>query len=223
MKNGNPTLHVVDTATGELRAPDCEQCRVLADQLAGAEKEVRRLRAENQALLRDVEADAREHPLWSEARALFDYWRGRCHRGKARFDAKRFYLVLPFIEKDGVPMCRRAIDGAAYDCFTTRRRNGAVKHHDGWELIFRDRGHFDDFCERAPMMPEPGELMEVAEQILARMPDDERPTPDRIWDAISQAQEVFRHPAVQRELREEREALQRAQRIAAAKNGDGRR
>jgi hypothetical protein len=32
----------------------------------------------------------------------------------------------------------------------TKRKNGSTKRHDGWELIHRDAGKWEEFCNRSP-------------------------------------------------------------------------
>jgi shikimate 5-dehydrogenase len=60
-------------------------------------------------------------------------------------------MALPYLERYGVAMCRKAIRGAAYEPFETTRKNGSKKRHDGWHLIF-DRGAdaFEEWCNKSP-------------------------------------------------------------------------
>lgn len=201
--------------------PNCPYCEALAVQLDGAEREIAAWRIRYAALAADDEEDARLDPLWEEAKELFDYWRDKCHHGKARFNAARFREVRPFLRVDGAALCRRAIDGAAFDCFETHNKNGKLVKHNGWDLIFRKgRKQFDSFLTKAPRLADPGELMELAESVLERMPEDDRSTPDRIWDAVEQAKELFRTPAEQARLAQrERMREVEAQRNGASTNG----
>src|SRR5262245_13551736 len=116
-------LHIVDVDTGEV-LPGCPGCRELADEIKALETEKRSWRTRYQNLARDKEADARRHSLWPEAVELFRYWQERCRHPRSAWDAERFYLVLPFLERHGTAMCRRAIDGAVFDPATRERRNG---------------------------------------------------------------------------------------------------
>lgn len=143
-------LQLVDTQTGELSDHVCRECSAKDDQIAGLERDIRGWRARYADLARDREADARQHPLWDEAKALFGEWKLACGHPRCRFDAGRFELVKPFLERYGVELCRRAIAGASFDPFTTTRKNGSVKRHDDWELVFRNAGKFEEFCNRAP-------------------------------------------------------------------------
>lgn len=45
---------------------------------------------------------------------------------------------------------KRAIDGAAFDPFRTKRKNGTWQTHDDLELICRSSKHFDEFIAKAP-------------------------------------------------------------------------
>lgn len=142
-------LHIVDAQTGDV-LDSCPGCSKLEDQVKGAEKDIRAWRARYADLARDKEAEARKSQYWRPAIEVWDYWRERCSHPKAVWNADRFFLVEPFLKADGAEMCKRAIDGAAFDPFVTTRRNGSKKRHDGWELIFRDRGKFEEFACRAP-------------------------------------------------------------------------
>ena len=99
---------------------------------------------------RDPETKAKEHARWQEVADLFELWRVHCKHPRSRFSAKRFQVALPYVDAHGVELCRRAVEGAAYDPFVTKRKNGSPKRHDGWELIFRDDQHFEEFCNKAP-------------------------------------------------------------------------
>lgn len=138
-----------DPETGELE-DGCSTCRGLLDQVAGLERDVRAWRARYAELARDRERDAREHPSWDAINSLFAHWRSTCRHPRSRFTADRFWEAEPIFRRYGDEMCRRAIDGAAFDPFVTARKNGTRKRHDDWELIFRNAGKFEEFCNRAP-------------------------------------------------------------------------
>jgi hypothetical protein len=183
-----PDGHRLDEVTGEI-VPICERCDLLEDQIAGLQRDIRGWAIRYRNLERDKEKEARAHDLWPVVKDLFDYWREECHHPKARFNAARFKEALPFVEQDGPDLCRQAIRGAAFDPFVTTRRNGKQKRHDDWDLIFRPgRKQFEEFAERAPVPgAEPSELKRMAAAILARMPEDDRPTEERIREAVEQA------------------------------------
>lgn len=145
-----PNLKVVDPETGELHGEDCPSCLTLRDQVAGAERDIRAWRQRCANLERDRITAAREHPLWDEARELFAYWAVKCRHPKSKWTADRFWQVEPLLSEYGLAMCKRTIDGAAYDPYTTNRRNGTVKRHDDFELLFRNAGKLEEFANRAP-------------------------------------------------------------------------
>lgn len=187
-------VHVVDAATGEIQNLECPQCAALANQIAGLERDIRGWRHRYRELEKDLEGDARQHPLWETAIGVFDYWRTQCNHPRSRFNAERFDAVRPFIEKDGVEACRRAIRGAAYDPFIDRRRNGTqIRYDDFIDHIFKSRKRFEYSCAKAPKVPHPDELYSVATGILLRMPEDDRPTAERIQDAVEQARDTLRN------------------------------
>lgn len=144
-----PHLHVVNTDTGEVHE-GCPSCDALKDQLAGANKDIAAWRARYAMLKREKDAQARDHEHWPAIQALFDEWRVECNHPRSKFTPDDFWLCLPFFEEHGAHLCRLAVLGAKFDAFKTRRRNGSVKRHDDWTLVFKNRQKFEDFCNRAP-------------------------------------------------------------------------
>ena len=68
----------------------------------------------------------------------------------------RFELVEPFLKsKRYEPWIRCAIDGHVFDPFVTTRKNGTLKAHNGWDLLFRDAAHFEEACRKAPLESRP--------------------------------------------------------------------
>jgi|GEM_PF-4858549 len=147
--NAAPHLRVVDAETGEI-PDDCPSCKILREQLAGAERDLRAWRSRYAKAVRDKEAEARSHDLWKDAEKLFSYWRRRTGRTRPQFTADRFWLVLPFLLKDGADQCRRAIYGRAYDHYEARRKNGSIIRYYEWERIFGSRGEFEESVNRCP-------------------------------------------------------------------------
>ncbi len=143
-------LHVIDAETGEVVTDGCPGCAQLQDIVAGLERDIRGWTTRYANLKRDKDAEARDHEMWPTAFELFKHWRKVCNHPRCKFTQERFWLLLPFLSEHGPDACRRAIDGAAFDPFTTRRKNGTAKRHDGFELIFRDSGKFEEFVNRAP-------------------------------------------------------------------------
>lgn len=146
-----PELKLVDPDTGELVEHRCDECEAKDGQIRGLERDLRAWRMRYAELARDQEADARNDDLWDEAEVLFDYWRRRCRHPKSKFTVERFELLRPYLKRYGAELCRRAIDGASFDPYTTTRKNGTTKRHDGLGLVFRSAEHFEDFANRAPV------------------------------------------------------------------------
>jgi hypothetical protein len=129
----------------------------LNDVIAGLTRDVKaeHLRFEN--LKRDKAAEARRHPLFEAVRDLFYEWRAATGHPRSAFTADRFWAALPFLENEayGEDMIRRAIAGAAFDPYSTTRKNGSTKRYDSWSgypsSIFASADKFEDFCNRAPI------------------------------------------------------------------------
>lgn len=110
-------------------------------------------------LERDKATEAREHPMWAPGEILFREWRTLCKHPNSKWTPDRFWDIEPFLtngkyaptEQGRIDLCRRAIAGAAFDCFVTQRKNGSAKRHDDWDLIFRNASKFEEFCNRAPL------------------------------------------------------------------------
>ena len=130
--------------------PPCPTCEDKERVLRRAENRIRGLELQIAQLKEDRAKSARNHTRWHEVEALFDEWKRHCKHPNSRLSADRFYLALPFLEGHGEDLCRRAIAGAAYDAYETKRKNGTTKRHDDWELIHRSQGKFEEFCNRAP-------------------------------------------------------------------------
>lgn len=163
------SLRLVDPTTGEITAcPGCHQRDV---QLAGAEKDIRSWRARYAQLKASITEDE-GHELFPSAKRLFDLWRERCNHPRSTFTPERFALCLPHLRDLGEEVCRRAVDGAAYDCYTTIRRNGTVQRHDGFELIFRSRAKVEEFANRAPHhLPAPEHVVALTKALEFVHPD----------------------------------------------------
>lgn len=149
---------VVNAETGEVVEPDCQECRKLMDQLAGAERDIAGWRCRYAELKRDRDAEAREHPMWDVGRALFTEWKKATNHPRSHWTPERFWQCERFLtgERFGATVeercvwIRRAIAGAQFDAFRTTRRNGSVKAHNDWELLFRSEDKFREFVARAP-------------------------------------------------------------------------
>jgi hypothetical protein len=146
-----PVFLVVHPTTGETR-PLPEILQPYEDHIAGLQRDVKaeHLRYEN--LKRDKEREAEGHPLWPDAMKVFSYWKEKCNHPRSAWSPDRFEQIRPFLERHDVAICKRAVDGAAFDPFVTTRKNGSKKRHDGWGLIFRasEPDKFEEFCNKAP-------------------------------------------------------------------------
>lgn len=195
--HGVTHLHVVPE-TGETEELDeCPSCKQY-------EKTMRSLSAQITFLKRDREAKAKASEIWPVALALFDYWRDRCGHGRTKWNLDRFEQLEPFLKQHGEDMCRLAIEGAAFDCFTTERKNGTIKRHDDWGLIFRpgDPDKFDEFVRKAPRPhpqdPDPEKLLEAKEGVAAYL----REEADRVEDGGEPRDVAVAMQRVSRSLRE---------------------
>jgi hypothetical protein len=143
---------------GEVIAPTCKDCQRRLDEIAGLERSIRGWAVRYRELERDKAQEAEEHPCWEAGRWLFAYWKRACLHPRARWSHDRFWLVEPFLvhEKWGkslkarVALCRLAVDGAAFDAFEVKRKNGSRKRFDEFDRIYGSTGSFEDFCKRAP-------------------------------------------------------------------------
>jgi hypothetical protein len=152
---GAPQLRIV-TEHGEVVEEPCPNC-------AGAEKEVRAWRMRYANLKREVDNELEGHELFPEAKRLFDFWRERCKHPRSKFTAERFEQCLPHLRDLGADLCKRAIEGIAYDPYITRRKNGSVERHDAWSLLFRNREKVEEFANRAPYhLPDPQKVATLA-------------------------------------------------------------
>lgn len=150
-------LHLIDPETGEVTEQACPSCQQLEDKLKGAERDLNTWRARFAELSRDKWAEAQQSKYWPFAVEVFEYWRERCNHPNSAWTLDRYLLIEPFLKQrkygktleDRRDLCKRAIDGYAYDCFVTTRRNGTKRRHDGIDLIFRDAAHFEEGCNRA--------------------------------------------------------------------------
>jgi hypothetical protein len=146
-----PALKLVNPETGEIHDPgECRECRHKDDVIAGLERDIRGWAARYAELRRDLVQEAKQHPMYDDVKAIFAYWKRACRHPRSQFSADRFWLIQPFFERHGEAMCRKAIDGAAFDPMTKRRKNGSIERFDSVELIFRDEGKFESFANRAP-------------------------------------------------------------------------
>jgi hypothetical protein len=119
-------------------------------QLSGAEKEIRAWRTRYANLERDVEAEAREDPLWPLALRTFKYWQRAANHPRAEWTAPRFRMIKRLLEQpDGLERALRAISGCLSDDW---RRE---KHLDLWEHIFESQKALEGCIAKCPKDWEP--------------------------------------------------------------------
>jgi hypothetical protein len=172
--------HLQAVETGEV-APDGPQTLAealaeiqhLLDQLAGAENNVRSMRAQMANLKRELAGEIdRDHAMFPRVVAAFRYWQERCEHPRQELTTDRMRVALPRFKAHEDPEIRQAIRGAEFDPFETTLKNGRKKRHDSWELIFRNEDTFQSFVERAPDH-EPTAvqrtLIETAHEVTARL------------------------------------------------------
>lgn len=143
---------------GEVHESDCAACTRKNDEIAGLERDVRGWAVRYAELKRDRDAEAREHPMWETGKALFTEWKKATNHPRSHWTPERFWQCERFLTgsrfgqttEERCVWIRRAIRGIAFDCFKTTRRNGSVKLHNDWELLFRSEDKFREFVARAP-------------------------------------------------------------------------
>lgn len=138
----------IDSTTGEIC--ECPNCSDMREQVKGIQRTNRGLILQMAQLRKDLEAEAKCTREWIVAQILFDFWRVACNHKSSQFTLERFQQVLPYLKKYDQKHLFMAIAGANYDPFETTRKNGTKKRHNGWELIFRDAAHVEEFACKCP-------------------------------------------------------------------------
>lgn len=167
-----------DPETGEIppgsRIPELlAQIEKLQGDLKAAERDLRAKRRQIAELERNKEQERREHPDRELIVRIATYWHKRCRGGDkrinplspARFDAVAGLVEMTVIEVDEETKKRRrvrryqpedfktAIDGAHFDHFVKKRKNGSERHFDDLEWICRDSKQFEECIASAPGAP----------------------------------------------------------------------
>jgi hypothetical protein len=136
---GNANLRVVDEH-GEL-CPGCDE-RDAKIRALRTEKNGWRVRFQN--LERKV--NVTKGPHWVQAELIFNYWRDKTGHSRAKFTHDRKRLLEPFIEREGIEECKRAVDGRLASDWHMKRgryakRDGPI--HDRLEQIFGSQESFE--------------------------------------------------------------------------------
>lgn len=150
-----PSLRLIDGATGEMVEGDqnalMARIEDLEKDLENAERDLRSKRALITKLQREKDRERQVYSQRSVVEELFEYWQAKCNRQRSKLTPDRFDAIRNALEwKYTVQQIRLAIDGAAYDPFITRRKNGTECRHNDLELILRDGKHIESNACKAP-------------------------------------------------------------------------
>jgi hypothetical protein len=153
-------LRAVDSQTGEI-ADDVDvqalvyEVEQLKADLENAERDLRAKRALIKKLQTDAEKERQAYAGRETVTRIFDYWSETCRHPNSKLTPDRFDSIRGALERGYTEaQIKRAIDGAAFDPFITRRRNGTEKRHDDIELICRDGKRLEEFACKAPRRSE---------------------------------------------------------------------
>jgi hypothetical protein len=144
----------VDLETGEqaTTSPALEEARAQVEML---ERDLRSKRKRISQLEGQAEEKARNHKLWDEIEAVFDWYRLATAHFDVKFEAEEFNQALPRWKQygRGSNPCKpalKAICGIAFNPSTTRGKNGRERRFDKWELLHRNQFSWTDFMDRVP-------------------------------------------------------------------------
>lgn len=168
-------LRLVNTETGEF-VPSQKLGELMAElekvrgDFKNAERDLKIKRRQLTELQRDKARERLEHPQHELIERICKYWHRRCKAGDAKVNPMspaRFDAVAGLVEMEvlvaveGKRRRRRewryemedfkaAIDGAEFDHYAKKRRNGTDQHFDDLELVCRDSKQFEEFRARCP-------------------------------------------------------------------------
>lgn len=170
MAQQQPLLRLIDPETGEITEEACPTCVNKQNTIDTLSDKITRLKGDLTKALQDADES---HDAFPAFKRTWDYWRERCRHPAVKYRITHFDLFVPIFTDYGEAMCRQAIDGAAFDPYVTRRKNGRPQRHDGWELIFRRGGEkFTEFCNRAPVhLPDPTHIVRLAHALAFVHPE----------------------------------------------------
>lgn len=161
-----PELRLVNADTGET-FDLAAHVQELQDQIAGLQRDIRGWASRYGELKRDRQAEAEESPVWPAALRVFDYWRQQCRHPRSEWTLDRFEMIRPHLERSNTgkgkaakltpdliarneEICKLAVDGIAFDPYTTVGKNGRQIVHDGLHLVFGDTDALEKRCKMAP-------------------------------------------------------------------------
>lgn len=173
-------LHLVDEHGEVVPSAELEKLQAEVTKLRGdfknAQNDVKTKNRTIAELRRDKIRERLDYERYADVQRIATYWHRKCRPNdyaKAgrrvnpmapdRFDAVRGILDQKkieivdgrrqYVEMYSLEDCRAAIDGATFDHFVKKRKNGSDQHFDDLELIFRDASHFEEFRARSPKPP----------------------------------------------------------------------
>lgn len=137
-----------DRQTGELLCDSCSEHEV---HVKGLQGEIKGLMLQVAALKADKNRELTERPYYTYAIELWDHYKQKTSRKRIKFDHARYELIEKFfLQGESLDTIRLAIDGIAYEPNSKMQKNGRLEIYNSWELLFRNRGTFERYCNRAP-------------------------------------------------------------------------
>lgn len=174
-----PNLHLVGNdlvdANGEVIPRDVARLQDMVVKLQGdlkaAEKDLVTKRRQITELQRDKARERLDHPQRPLIERICVYWWKRCRDSAPRvahMSADRFDAVATLVEMERIVVdadtrkkrkepfytaedFKQAIDGAWFDCFETKRKNGSVVRYDDLTLVCRSAAKLEEFMAKAPV------------------------------------------------------------------------
>jgi hypothetical protein len=123
----------------------------LEDDLAGSEREVRRLRRIVAKQERELLERAEASDLMPQVKLVFDHWRRATGHKNSKLGQKRIDACLARLKEGySVQQLCLACDGIAFDPEKKRRRNGRWEVYDDLDLALRDEKHLEKYANRSP-------------------------------------------------------------------------
>lgn len=154
-------LKLVDLDTGEVLDDEIgigvlkDRIASLEEALALAERDLRAKRRRISELERDKRAEREHYERRDEVASIFAEWAEVCGKRRAKLSDDRFDAIRALLDvTKPKPYTREhftlAIQGAAYDPFIVRRKNGSAKRFDDIALICKGASQFEEFIRKAP-------------------------------------------------------------------------
>ena len=149
----------------------CDNClpilQAMRDELQGHRELTNTAALKVGAARREDKDRWRNHAQWKRCARLFKIWQRATGHFRSQFTIPRFREALPYLEEYEDSVIERAIEGLAYDPYTSPRRNGTNQRHDGWHLLWKSSGALEEYANRAPLNWKEN-LIEHAEEVEGR-------------------------------------------------------